>query len=95
VTTARVRHPTCWHEECSRAPSLVEQCSFSHLYYKGWWQPMLRPVTGTAVLLAARRRVATLENTPRGFAHPRSSAASVRSGVGAIVILGGTEYWLD
>ena len=32
---------------------------------------------------------------PRGLAHPRSSASSVRSGVGAIVILGGTEYWLD
>ena len=56
---------------------------------------MPRPVTGTAVLLAARRRVATLENTSRGLAHPRSSASSVRSGVGAIVILGSTEYWLD
>src|SRR5215470_3579841 len=32
---------------------------------------------------------------PRGLAHPRSSASSVRSGVGAIVILGGTEYWVD
>src|SRR5215475_12321821 len=52
---------------------------------------MPRRVTGTAVLLAARRRGATLEHTSRGLAHPRTSAALA----GAIVILGGTEDWLD